>query len=118
MRHYLRLCDCGAVCRRTTGLIYAEKGLRSSPNATRRGYSVVRGRASKVANLGAAANITQIAQEDCGKDSITDPECADVLLLALMPAAYSSNNTADTPSRRAFISPIQVRLPIQFGISL
>jgi hypothetical protein len=34
-----------------------------------------------------------------------------VLLLALTPAAYSSNNTADTPDRRAYISPPQVRLP-------
>jgi hypothetical protein len=53
--------------------------------------------------------VAQIAQAACGRDSITDAECADVLLLALTPAAYSSNNTADTPGRRAFISPAQVR---------
>jgi hypothetical protein len=36
------------------------------------------------------------------------PECIDVLLLALTPANYSSNSTADTPRRHAFISPAQV----------
>jgi hypothetical protein len=54
--------------------------------------------------------MTQIAQAACNKPDVTDPECADVLLLALTPAAYSSNNTADTPGRRAYISPAQVRL--------
>ncbi|WIA34729.1 hypothetical protein OEZ86_013039 [Tetradesmus obliquus] len=33
--------------------------------------------------------------------------CADVLLLVLTPPTYSSNNTADTPGGRAFISPAQ-----------
>jgi hypothetical protein len=51
-------------------------------------------------------------------DSITDPECADVLLLALTPAAYSSNNTADTPGRRAFISPAQVGQEARFNARL
>jgi hypothetical protein len=105
------------VCIRTTGLIYAEKGLDSPPNATKRVYSVVGGRARKVVSLGAAANTTQIAQTACGKDSIVDPDCADVLLQALPPAAYSSNNTADTPGRRAFISPAQVRLQHQSAVS-
>jgi hypothetical protein len=102
---------CDAVCSRSTGLNYAEKGLKSSPNATRRGYSASRGRADRVRSLGSTANpdVAQIAREACGKDSITDPACTDVLLLTLTPAAYSSNNTADTPGRRAFISPAQVR---------
>jgi hypothetical protein len=102
---------CDAVCSRSTGLYYAERGLRTPINATIRGYRVSSGRANRVRNLGSTANpdATQIARAACGKDSITDPECADVLLLALTPAAYSSNNTADTPGRRAFISPAQVR---------
>jgi hypothetical protein len=50
-----------------------------------------------------------MAKAACGKDQLSDPACSDVLLLALTPAAYSSNNTAHTPGRRAFISPAQVR---------
>jgi C1A family cysteine protease len=61
-------------------------------------------------SLGAGANITQIAQAACDKNDITDPVCVDVLLLGLTPAAYSSNNTADTPGRRAYISPAQDQL--------
>jgi hypothetical protein len=52
----------------------------------------------------------QLAQRLCRRDDITGPICADALLLALTPAFYSSNNTADTPGRRAFISPAQVKL--------
>jgi hypothetical protein len=58
--------------------------------------------------MGAGVNKTQIAQVACGQNDITSPECSDVLLLALTPAAYSSNSTADTPGRRAYISPAQV----------
>jgi hypothetical protein len=58
--------------------------------------------------LGAGATLQEIAREACGKDDITDAQCVDVLLLLLTPASYSSNNTADTPGRRAFISPAQV----------
>jgi hypothetical protein len=71
---------------------------------------VAQGKARKLPNLGAGANLTQVAQAACGKDSATDPGCADVLLLALTPASYSSNNTADTFGQRAFISPAQVQL--------
>lgn len=53
-------------------------------------------------------SLTQIAQAACGVKDITDLDCVDVLLLALTPSAYSSNNTADTPGRNAFISPAQV----------
>jgi hypothetical protein len=53
-------------------------------------------------------NASQIAQEACNTTDILDPDCIDVLLLALTPAAYSSNNTADTPGRLALISPAQV----------
>jgi hypothetical protein len=47
---------------------------------------------------------------ECGGDleSLANPSCSDMLLLALTPGKYSSNNTADTPGRRAFISPAQV----------
>lgn len=38
-----------------------------------------------------------------------DKNCTDALLLALTPAKYSLNNTADTSGSRAFISPAQVR---------
>jgi hypothetical protein len=40
-----------------------------------------------------------------------DARCEDVLLLALTPPAYNSNDTADTPGNRA-VSPAQVRLNI------
>jgi hypothetical protein len=91
------------------GLTYAPKGLKSAPNATRRDYRVSRGRARTVANLGAGVNITELAQAACNTPNIADPSYEDVLLLALTPARYSSNSTADTSGRRAFISPAQVR---------
>jgi hypothetical protein len=59
-------------CRRTTGLFYAEKGLKSPPNVTRRGYRMAQGKARRLPNLGATANTTQVAQAACGKDSLTD----------------------------------------------
>ncbi|WIA14374.1 hypothetical protein OEZ85_002903 [Tetradesmus obliquus] len=89
------------------GLTYAPKGLKSAPNAMRRSYSVSRGRARVVANLGAGINVTQLAQAACNTTNVADPSCEDVLLLALTPARYSSNNTADTSGRRALISPAQ-----------
>ncbi|WIA14333.1 hypothetical protein OEZ85_002863 [Tetradesmus obliquus] len=92
---------------RGTGLSYAPKGLKAAPNATRRSYSVSRGRARVVANLGAGVNITQLAQAACNTANVADPSCEDVLLLALTPAKYSSNSTADTPGCRTFISPAQ-----------
>lgn len=67
-----------------------------------------------MAALPAGATTKQIAQAACRKDNLADLQCADVLLLALTPASYSSNNTADTPGRRAFISPAQVRAA--FGV--
>lgn len=75
---------------RKTGLLYQDKGLRSPPNNTRRGYSLSRGKASTVRNLGAGSNATQIARAACSKDNILDSECIDVLLLALTPSSYSS----------------------------
>lgn len=101
------MCLC-ASCRRKTGLLYQDKGLRSPPNNTRRGYSLSRGKASTVRNLGAGSNATQIARAACSKDNILDSECIDVLLLALTPSSYSSNDTRDTPGRRSCISPAQV----------
>jgi hypothetical protein len=59
-------------------------------------------------NLGAGATLQEIVREACGNEDITNAECVDVLLLLLTPASYSSNNTADTPGRRAFVSPAQV----------
>jgi hypothetical protein len=58
------------------------------------------------------ANTEQIARAACGKADVADPQCIDVLLLLLTPDAYNSNNTADTPGGRAFISPAQVRCRI------
>jgi hypothetical protein len=83
--------------------------MRSPPNATRRSYVTSRRRRGTVGNLGAGVNSTQIARAACGKADVADPQCIDTLLLALTPDAYSSNNTADTPGGRAFISPAQVR---------
>jgi hypothetical protein len=97
-------------CRHFTGLVYAPKGLRSPPNITRRRYGNVRTKAILLKTLGAGANATQLAQAACDKPDVSDPECADVLLLALTPAAYLSNNTADTPGRRSYISPAQDQL--------
>jgi hypothetical protein len=94
---------------RKTGLIYnAAKGLRSPPNATRPGYRISRGKANILRNLGASTE-TEVAQRVCGLDAIGGADCLNLLLLGLTPGAYSSNNTADTPGRRAFISPAQVR---------
>jgi hypothetical protein len=97
-------------CCRRAGLTYEVKGLQSPANRTRRGYGSARRTANTLANLGARASPTQIARTACNKTNILDAACIDVLLLALTPAAYSSNNTADTPGRRAFISPAQVSL--------
>lgn len=96
------------VCSRRTGLRYQERGLQSAPNRTRRGYGVSRDKSDKLKNLGAGTNTTQIARAACSSDDIMDQECTDVLLLALMPASYSSNNTRDTPGRLPYISPAQV----------
>jgi hypothetical protein len=82
--------------------------MKSPPNATRKGYFNGRRKAGILKNLGAGLSATQIAQAVCGVPNILDPNCIDVLLLALTPAAYSSNNTADTPAGYAFISPAQV----------
>lgn len=83
--------------------------MRSPPNATRRSYVYSRLKRGILSNLGAGANTTQIARAACGKDNVTeDPACSDVLLLALTPDAYNSNNTADTPGGLALISPAQV----------
>jgi hypothetical protein len=96
-------------CSYKAGLLYAEKGLRSPPNATRRGYRYSRSRQQLVTSLGARANLTRIAQAACGKLGLGRPACVDVMLLSLTPAAYSSNNTLDTPASLALISPAQVR---------
>lgn len=96
------------LCRRTTGLDYRDKGLRSSPNTTRRNYFVSRGKAAQIRTLGAGTNSTQIARAACNTTNVMDPQCTEVLLLALTPPSYSSNNTRDTTLRRAFISPAQV----------
>lgn len=92
---------------RTTGLIYnAQKGLRSPPNATRPGYRFSRSKANILRSLGSSTE-AEVAQAVCGQDAISGADCLSWLLLGLTPAAYSSNNTADTPRRRAFISPAQ-----------
>jgi hypothetical protein len=98
-----------AIASTPTGLQYKDKGLGTSSNATRRSYGSGRRKRDLLGNLGAGVNITEIAQVACGQNDITHPKCSKVLLLALTPAAYSSNNTADTPGRRGFISPAQVR---------
>lgn len=61
-----------------------------------------------LSNLGAGMSSAQIAQAACNTSNILDADCTDVLLLALTPASYSPNNTADTPGRVALISPAQV----------
>lgn len=93
----------------STGLQYKGKGLGAAPNATRRNYRISRNKRDLLGNLGAGLSLTQIAQAACGVKDTTDLDCVDVLLLALTPSAYSSNNTADTPGRNAFISPAQTQ---------
>jgi hypothetical protein len=95
-------------CSFSTGLQYKGKGLGAAPNATRRAYVINRRQRDILGNLGAGLSLTDIARAACGVDDITDDGCVDVLLLALTPAAYSSNSTADTRGH-AFISPAQVR---------
>jgi hypothetical protein len=96
------------ICRRKTGLLYQGEGLRSAPNTTRRGYSLLRSRAAILRTLGAGSNATRIVQAACDTAGMSDPECIDVLLLDLTPASYSSNDSAVTPGRRFLISPAQV----------
>ncbi|WIA18232.1 hypothetical protein OEZ85_009701 [Tetradesmus obliquus] len=92
---------------RLTGLQYQPKGLQSAPNNTRRSYRNSRDTAALLKNLGAGTNATQIARAACSSDNILDPECVDVLLLALTPSSYSSNETRDTFGWRPYISPAQ-----------
>jgi hypothetical protein len=66
-----------------------------------------------VQSLGANSNAARIAQVACNSTNILDPECIDVLLLALTPTTYSSNSSADTPGRRFLISPAQVSSIVQ-----
>jgi hypothetical protein len=54
-----------------------------------------------------ASNAAKVARIACGQ-SMDTPECFDRLLMAVLPASYSSNNTKDTGGY-AFISPAQVR---------
>jgi hypothetical protein len=58
--------------------------------------------------MGAVSGTEEIARAACNNTNVMDSQCIDVLLLLLTPEAYSSNKTADTPGRRAFISPAQV----------
>jgi hypothetical protein len=95
-------------CSRATGLQFVQLGLKSSPNTTRSTYRSIMGQRAELMKMKAGATPQQIAQAVCRKDDLTDPACADALLLGLTPSAYSSNSTADTPGRRAFISPAQV----------
>lgn len=91
-----------------TGLYYNGKGTGSARNITRRNYFQSRSKADQLRILGASTNATQIIRAACNTSNILDSACIDVLLLALTPPSYSSNNTLDTPLRRAFISPAQV----------
>ncbi|WIA37777.1 hypothetical protein OEZ86_014646 [Tetradesmus obliquus] len=90
-----------------TGLYYNGKGTGSARNITRRNYFQSRSKADQLRILGASTNATQIIRAACNTSNILDSACIDVLLLALTPPSYSSNNTLDTPLRRAFISPAQ-----------
>jgi hypothetical protein len=106
-----RLIFCCHFCSRTTGLKYtATKGLKAPRNITRPGYRSARLQAEKVRNLGATGAVVtdkELSLAACGSDNVEDPKCLDIVLQALTPAAYSSNNSADTPGGRAFISPAQ-----------
>lgn len=96
-----------ALPRFSTGLNYVKKGVGSAPNATRRSYITIRSARSILRNMGAVSGTEEIARAACNNTNVMDSQCIDVLLLLLTPEAYSSNKTADTPGRRAFISPAQ-----------
>jgi hypothetical protein len=94
--------------------------MRSPRNVTKISYQASRRLAEKVSTMGARGPVTpeQLAaalQASCARAGIADTSCEDVLLLALTPSAYSSNDTADTPGSQAFISPAQVRLSHNTG---
>jgi hypothetical protein len=89
-------------CSRSTGLKYTDFFIRSSRNMTRRGYKTFRTLGDQIRNMGATTS-EQLKKEACG----ADVPCLDALLMGVLPAVYSSNNSADTGGY-AYISPAQV----------
>ncbi|WIA16006.1 hypothetical protein OEZ85_012739 [Tetradesmus obliquus] len=96
-----------------TGLLPGFRGLGSAANITRASYSSIRSQKARLDKMRLGATPQQIAQSVCCANDLADESCRDPLLLALTPAAYSSNNTAHTPRGRAFISPAQNQLQCQ-----
>jgi C1A family cysteine protease len=80
-------------------------------NVTRRSYASTQSKSRSVRNIGAknpgAVSRQQLALAACDSTNVTRPECEEILLMLLMPASYSSNNTLNTPSQHAYISPAQ-----------
>jgi hypothetical protein len=83
-----------------------ERRVQSPKNCTRRGCG--KSISDKIGNLKSPLLAEELAQQACNSMNFVELECTEGLLLAMMPANYSSNNTADTPGGKAFIRPAQV----------
>jgi hypothetical protein len=95
----------GLSCSRPSGLKPPGNFIKSSRNATKRTYRAYKTVGDKLRNMG-ASSVKKVANVACGQ-SMDTPECFERLLMAVLPAAYSSNTTRDTGGY-AFISPAQV----------
>jgi hypothetical protein len=93
-------------CSRPAGLKPPDNFVKSSRNVTKCTYRAYKSVGDRLRNMG-ASNAAKVARIACGQ-SMDTPECFDRLLMAVLPASYSSNNTKDTGGY-AFISPAQVR---------
>lgn len=92
-------------CSRGTGLRYHDHFIKTPRNATKRSYMRWGDIRRKLQNLG-ATTATKVAEVACNSTRVSF-SCLDALLMAVLPAAYSSNSSADTGGF-AYISPAQV----------
>jgi hypothetical protein len=93
-------------CSRPAGLKPPDNFVKTSRNATKRTYRTYKTVGDRLRNMG-ASTAAKVAKVACGQ-SMDTPDCFDKLLMAVLPAAYSSNSSRDTGGY-AFISPAQVR---------
>lgn len=94
-------------CGRSTGLRYNNNFIKTPKNATKRTYQRWGDISRRLQNLGATTP-GKVAEQACGSAGVPVPfSCLDALLMAVLPATYSSNNSADTGGY-TFISPAQV----------
>lgn len=91
-------------CGHGTGLKFHDHFIKTARNATRRNYMRWGDIRRKLQNLG-ATTATKVAEVACNSTDVPF-SCLDALLMAVLPAAYSSNSSADTGGY-AYISPAQ-----------